>query len=93
MFDRLGGFNRATNFMGIIGIMKGGGLEDTLIEGNIYGASAVAKILEGKSYNRGIRAHKVTYETLWRLKLTEFGKWAIAQNDISEEEKNRIINA
>ena len=31
--------------------MKGGGLEDILIEGNIYGASAVAKSLEGKSYN------------------------------------------
>ena len=39
--------------------MEGGGLED------IYGASAVTKILEGKSYNRAIRAHKVTYEALW----------------------------
>ena len=94
MFNRLGGFHRATNFMGIIAtIMKGGGLEDILIEGNIYGASAVAKILEVKSYNRGIRAHKVTYEALWRLKLKEFGEWATAQNDISEEEQNRIINA
>ena len=61
VFNRLGGFHRATNFMGIIGTnMKGGGLEDILIEGNIYGASAVAKILERKSYNQGMRAHKVT---------------------------------
>ena len=93
VFNRIGGFHRATNFMGIIAtIMKGDGLEDILIESNIYGASAVAKMLEGKSYNRGIRAHKVTYEALWRLKLKEFGEWAIAQNDISEEEQNRIIN-
>ena len=75
--------------------MKGGarGLEDILMEGNIYGASAVAKILEGKSYNRGTLAHKVTYKALWPLKLEEFGEWAIAQNDIGEEEQNRIINA
>ena len=45
--------------------MKADGLEDILIEGNIYGASAVAKILEGRSYNQGIRAHTVTYEALW----------------------------
>ena len=44
VFDRLGEFHRATNFMGIIGtIMKGGGLEDILIEGNIYGASQSLK--------------------------------------------------
>ena len=63
-----------------------------LIEGNIYGASAVAKISEGKSCNRGIGAHKVTYEALWRFKLKEFREWTITQNDISEEEQNRIIN-
>ena len=93
VFNRLGGFHRAKDFMGIIGtIMKGVGLEDILNEGNIYGVSAVAKILEGKSYNRRIRAHKVTYEALWLLKLKEFGEWALAQNNISEEEQNWIIN-
>ena len=70
--------------------MKGGGLEDILIEGNIYGASAVAKILEGKSYDRGIGAHKVTYKAFWRLKLKEFGEWTITLN-ISDKEHNRII--
>ena len=38
--------------MGIIGtVMKDGGLEDILIESNVYGGAAVAKILEGKSYD------------------------------------------
>ena len=60
--------------MGIIGtVMKDGGLEDILIESNVYGGAAVAKILEGKSYNRGIRAHKIVYEAMWRLKLQAFG--------------------
>ena len=37
VFNRLGGFHRATNFMGIVGtVMKDGGLEDVLIESNIY---------------------------------------------------------
>ena len=34
----------------------------------------------------------VTYEALWPLNLKEFGEWTIAQNDISDEEQNRIIN-
>ena len=38
------------------------------------------------------RAHKVTYNALRRFKLKEFGEWTITQNDISEEEQNRIIN-
>ena len=66
VFNRLGGFHCATNFMGITGtVMKDGGLEYILIESNIYGGAVVAKILEGKSYNRGIRAHKIVYESMW----------------------------
>ena len=70
VFNSPGGFSRVTDFMNIIRtIMKGGGSEDIFIEGNIYGASAIAKSLEGKSCNRGTRAHKVTYEALWRLRI------------------------
>ena len=47
---------------------------------------------ESPTYNRRIGAHKVTYEALRQFKLNEFGEWTITQNDISEEEHNRIIN-
>ena len=44
MFNRLGGFQRTTNLWALVGIMmKGGDLEDILIQGNIYGASAVVE--------------------------------------------------
>ena len=87
VFNRLGGFHRATDFMGIIGIvMKDGGLEDILIEGNVYEGAAVAKILEGKPYNRGIRAHKIVYEAMWRLKLQAFGDLMAPGKNITDEE-------
>ena len=94
VFNRLGGFHRPTNFMGIIGtVMKDGGLEDILIESNIYGGAAATKILEGKSYNRGIRAHKIVYESMWRLKLQAFGDLMASGKNITDEEHNRIMDA
>ena len=80
--------------MGIIGtVMKDGGLEDILIESNIYGGAAVAKILEGKPYNRGIRAHKIVYESMWRLKLQAFGDLMVSGKNITVEERNHIMDA
>ena len=80
--------------MGIIGtVMKDGGQEDILIESQIYGDAAVAKILEGKSYNRGIRAHKIVYESMWRLKLQACGDLMASGKNITDEERNRIMDA
>ena len=80
--------------MGIIGtVMKDAGLEYILIESNIYGGAAVAKILERKSYNRGIRAHKIVYECMWRLKLQAFGDLMASGKIITDEESNRIMDA
>ena len=94
VFNRLGGFHCATNFMGITGtVMKDGGLEYILIESNIYGGAVVAKILEGKSYNRGIRAHKIVYESMWWLKLQAFGDLMASGKTIKDEECNRIMDA
>ena len=47
------------NFMGCIGhIMDGSGLSEILVESELHGTSAVGQIFRGKSYSRGMRAHK-----------------------------------
>ena len=53
-FNRIGGFHRATNYMGDIGtIMEGSGFEDCLVESGIYSNAVISKINRGKAYNRG----------------------------------------
>ena len=94
LFNRLGGFHRATNFMGDIGtIMENSGLEDLFVGSGIHGSAMVAKILGGKAYNRGIRAHKLAFEALSRLKWKAFGNWLNEHNKVNEEEYTPIKEA
>ena len=56
---RLGGFHIALNYLALIGKMfQESGLEDVFIESGLYGSSSTMALLQGKSYNRGIRGHK-----------------------------------
>ena len=68
----MGGMHRAINFMGDTGhIMQEDRFADVLVEANVYGASVVRHALRGKAYNRGVRIHKVMYESMSRLKEAE----------------------
>ena len=76
MVIRLGGFHRAKNFMVIIGKrMKASGLEDIWQESNFYGEAVTAKVMEGKHCCRGDRGHRITLETLERLRFCKFLEW------------------
>ena len=57
------------------------GFEDILIEADLYGSNTVAKIIESKSYNRGVRAHKLMLEALLRLKWEAFCQWAAQESE------------
>ncbi|KAJ8943944.1 hypothetical protein NQ314_009608 [Rhamnusium bicolor] len=75
---RLGGFNIMLNFLKVIGqYMEPSGLKDVWIESDLYGESTVQGIFTGKKWNNGIRAHKLTYESLWRIILPMFEKWLL----------------
>lgn len=50
----------------------GSGLTDAWIESGIYSDVTVESIIKGTHYNRGVRAHKVTYEALWTILLVIF---------------------
>ena len=65
---RLGGFHIILNYLALLGKKyDGSGLEDLLIEAGLYGSGTVSALMKGKSYNRGVRAHKLTMEALFRL--------------------------
>ena len=65
---RLGGFHIALNFLSLLGKkFCSSGLEDLLIESGVYAAGTTSAVIKGKSYNRGIRAHKLAMEALFRL--------------------------
>ena len=52
--------------------MKESGLEDIWQESNFYGEAVTAKVMEGKHYYRGGRGHRITLETLERLRFCKF---------------------
>ena len=63
----LGGFHTQMNFARAIGQhMTGSGLKDIWVESDVYGETTAERILQGKSWNRVARAHKLTLEALWQ---------------------------
>ena len=78
---RLGGFHIAKNFLAVIGKhMEKSGLSDLWTESGMYGERTANNILSGKSWNRGVRAHKLSLEALWRIFLRSFETWQVENN-------------
>ena len=84
---RLGGFHIALNFLAVLGKRyQSSGIEDVLIESGTYGPGTVTSLMKGKSYNRGVRGHKVTMEALFRLMWQAFLHWLNAEGQRSHKE-------
>ena len=79
---RMGGFHIALNYLSLLGKMyNDSGLEDLLIESGVYASGTTSALLAGKQYNRGLRAHKLTLEALFRLQWRAFVCWLSEQDD------------
>lgn len=79
---RIGTFHLQKNFLRCLGqYIEGSGLDSILVEANVYGENTLASILKGAQYNRGIRAHKLMYEALRSIQLTEFIDYMILSED------------
>ena len=67
---RLGGFHTALTFIPVIGKRyEESGVEDLLDEAGVYGSGSVMKIMNGISYNKGVRALKLLMEAFSRLRM------------------------
>ena len=51
------------------------GLRDLLVTAGIISEGSINAVLEGRHYNRAIRAHKICYEALSRLLKDKFEEW------------------
>lgn len=64
----LGGFHTQMTFSKVIGqFLESSGISNIWVESEIFGETTAGNILRGKLWNRVIRAHKLTYEALWRV--------------------------
>lgn len=73
LVPRLGEFHTMMSFLSTIGKRyEESGLEDILVESGVIASGSMKGVLSGHMYNRSIRAHKLLYEALGRLQITEF---------------------
>lgn len=88
---RLGGFHIAINYLALLGKKyEMSGIEDLLVESGIYGSSITTAILKGKSYNRGVRAHKLVMEAMFRLQWRSFVEW-LSKQDRTHVDQQAVI--
>ena len=86
MVLRLGGFHMAMSFLACIGkLYDYSGIAEIMQA--IYGSSSVNQLLHGRSYNRGVRAHKLLKEALERLRWKAFSEWLSTPEGINAAEQ------
>ena len=68
LIPRLGGLHVSMNFLKILGQhMTDSGLVQIWVESGLLGVNSAEHAMDGKSYAKGIRAHKLTVHTLSSL--------------------------
>lgn len=70
---RMGGLHISLNFLTAIGQhMNGSGLYEVWVESGLFGEGTALKVLNGRSYDKGMRGHKLTAQSLWNVILPKF---------------------
>ncbi|CAC5358418.1 unnamed protein product [Mytilus coruscus] len=80
---RLGGFHTLSCFIAAIGKLWGdGGLKDLLVDSSVYASGTVDQMLNGKEFNRAVRALTLAFEALYVSLLSAFFKWCVEKDVI-----------
>lgn len=70
---RLGKFHTCMSYLSILGKRFGdAGLQDILIESEVVAPGSINGVINGHHYNRSMRAHKLLYESLQRIRFISF---------------------
>ena len=65
---RMGTFHTICIALSILGKrFEDSGLKDIFIESQVVAEGSISGVIDGKHYNRGVRAHKYLYEAMMRL--------------------------
>lgn len=90
---RMGGFHIALNYLSLVGKKYlDSGLDDLLIESGVYAPGSTLALMKGKSYNRGIRAHKLVSEAMFRLMWMSFLGW-YSRTDANITDEDGVIQS
>ena len=91
MVIRMGGFHVVMNYLAVMGRKyQSSGIEDLLIESGMHGSSKTSILLKGKSYNRGVRAHKIVMEAMPHQQWCAFVQW-LSQHGDSHVDETLVI--
>jgi hypothetical protein len=81
---RMGSFHLCCTFLAVLGKRFGdAGLKDILVESEVVACGSMNALLDGKHYNRAIRAHKLIMEAMLRLKWEYFLTWLQKHDDLT----------
>ena len=73
---RMGTFHVTCILLCVIGRrFADAGLRDVLVEGNVISSGSVSAVLDGRHYNRAVRAHLVVAEVFEQLRWRLFEEW------------------
>ena len=87
---RLGDFHALSCCIAAIGKLWGdGGLKDLLVDASVYAAGTVDQMLNGKEFNRAVRALTLAYEALGVSWLDAFFSWCV-ENDLMKSFPERF---
>lgn len=90
---RLGTFHTLCTLLSIIGKrFQDAGLKDLCIESGIVAEGSVSALLEGRSYNRAIRVHKLAHEALMRVAWRGFQPWVDERYPIDMDHIRRALD-
>ena len=90
---RLGGFHVNEQVWKILGKKYAAlGLEEILVEANVFGPNAASVIMNGGNLKRCIMAHRLTYETICRLELKSFLAWSVEKRFIGKDDESQLEN-
>ena len=91
---RMGTFHIICTLLAIIGKRYGdAGLRDILVEANIVSAGSLVGVLEGKHYNRSVKAHQIVAEAFERLRWQEFEEWTRSSElELKESDLDILYN-
>ena len=51
--------------------MEDSGLVEVFVESGLLGPNTAGKVMDGKSFAKGMRAHKITWQSLWGILLPQ----------------------
>ena len=89
---RMGVFHTICTFLTVIGKrFQEAGLRDACVESGVIVNGSAAGVLEGRSYNRAIRFHRIMFEALNRLAWNGFQRWIEEHHEDKKRSVDKLI--